>query len=104
VDQHLRGGIPLPAFQGFLPTKVQGQGHIVKVGYTSTLPLKKAEWHWTIDQGPWQKRRWHSRAATIGDGFIQTQIPKEVPLVYFLTITDNRGATVNTEHFIQEKN
>jgi dienelactone hydrolase len=104
VDQHLRRGRPLPAFLDPLPTSDPVKGNTIQVGYTSTLPLKKAGWHWTMDEGPWQQRRWHSRAATMDDRSIQIQLPKERPMVCFWTITDNRGATVSTEHVVREKN
>ena len=37
-------------------------------------------------------------AALFEDGVVKAELPEGRPLVYFVTITDERKATVSTEH------
>jgi dienelactone hydrolase len=98
ADQYLRKGTPLPAFTGEVSVVGRGQKTFAQAGYQSPGPLDKAELHWTTDTGAWQKRKWHSAAAPSSEKHVSAELPAERPLVYFLTITDKRKATVSTEN------
>jgi PhoPQ-activated pathogenicity-related protein len=93
ADSVLGDGVPLPRLSGLeirdgvAGATVQAESRVVR-----------AELHFTTDTGPWKERSWSSREATIAGCAIQAGLPGERPLVCFLTVTDDRGATVSTEH------
>lgn len=93
VDSVLRDGVPLA--QLAVP-HVEADRLIATV--RSPVPIKAAHLHYTTDLGPWQKRVWHSREATVSAGQVSGQLPAERPVVAMLTVTDDRDATVSTEH------
>src|SRR5262249_51240832 len=93
VDQYLRGGTPLAKVTG-----TSREGGTVEVTFQSEVPVKSAALCYTTDTGPWQTRWWQSVPLTVGDGVVQAQLPVGVPLTYFVTLTDERNATVSTEH------
>jgi hypothetical protein len=97
VDQHLRGGKPLAKIES-----VKRDGHRIEVPYRAEVPVTSAALHTTSDTGAWKERKWHSRSATIDGGTVKAELPAVRPLVYFLTLTDRRKATVSTEHEILE--
>jgi dienelactone hydrolase len=75
-------------------------GDKLRVAYDSVTALESAALHTTTDlDKPWQQREWKSTSATVFDLHeIEADLPKERPCVYFLTLKDNRGAVVSTEH------
>jgi dienelactone hydrolase len=94
ADQHLRGGTPLPALE-----PIVASGGKARVRYRSTLPLTKAELHYTTGTTVWwHQRRWQTVPARIGEAEIEADLPAEAAGVLFLTVTDLRGAVVSTEH------
>jgi PhoPQ-activated pathogenicity-related protein len=93
VDSVIRDGVPLPR----LGTLRVEEGKLTAAVETRT-PLKTAQLHYTTDTGAWQQRVWHSRDASLTAGRVSAELPPERPLVAFLTVTDERGATVSTEH------
>jgi dienelactone hydrolase len=98
TDSIFRHGDPLPAL-----SKMTTQAGRAAATFTSKVPVKTAKLNYTTDSGEWQKRKWQSVAAEIKGNAIQAQLPAERPLVYFLTVTDERGATVSTAHAGLEK-
>ncbi len=93
VDSVLRGGQPLPRLG---PLELRGSK--VSAAVTAQVPLVKGELHYTLDQGPWQKRNWQTQPATLGQGVVEAQLPPERPIVYLLSVTDQRGAMMSTQH------
>lgn len=93
ADSVFTGGKPLPRV-----------GDVVESNGVATLPLvpgvPKGEYHlhYTTDGGPWQKRRWQSVAATVKESHASSALPTARPLVYYFTLTDERGALVSTPH------
>jgi dienelactone hydrolase len=75
-------------------------GDKIRVPYDAETALLSAQIHWTKDLGkPWQQREWQSANARVeGLDLIEAAIPADKPSVYFLTLKDNRGAIVSTEH------
>lgn len=98
VDSVLNEGKPLPKI-----TSAALLDNQVEVTFTSAVPLPKAGLHYTADVGPWQKRAWKTIALEPKDGTVRAKLPAERPLVYFVTVTDERGATVSTEHEVLGK-
>ncbi|MBX3414768.1 MAG: alpha/beta fold hydrolase [Pirellulales bacterium] len=92
VDQYLRGSTPLPKVDA--PRR---DGEQVVVPYSSALPLKTAEIHWTTESGPINRRKWESQPGTIETDKVTTPAPPAEATVWFVTVTDERKATVSTE-------
>src|SRR5262249_44342660 len=93
VDGVLKGGKPLPKIEG-----VKRDGKRVEARFKAEVPVVSAAIHWTTDGGPWQKRDWKSAPAKIDNGVVRAELPEGRPLVWFLTLTDERKVTVSTEH------
>jgi dienelactone hydrolase len=107
VDHHLRGGKTLFRFDA-PGVRVAQAGDTLTVAIKQTHDIASVSAHWTTDtKSPWPKRKWESRPAArmIGNATDQFlgSFPKDRPLIYFLTATDERGATVSTEHVLLEK-
>lgn len=93
VDSVLKQGQPLPRL-GRLETK----DGVASCTVDSKVEVAKAQLHYTADSGEWQKRDWQSIDASLADGRAAAQIPSARPIVYYLTVTDARGAIVSTDH------
>jgi dienelactone hydrolase len=93
ADSHLRVGKPLANFGAG-----KRSGKTVEQPFKAEVKVRGAALHYTTDTGPWVKRRWHTTAAIIDGTTIKAELPAGRPLVYFLTLTDERKATVSTEH------
>jgi cephalosporin-C deacetylase-like acetyl esterase len=70
----------------------------------------KLQLHFTTDTDlPWQKRKWQTKDLryagmfSVGNATRTAEFPAKRPIVFFLTATDGRKATVSTEHAIIEK-
>jgi dienelactone hydrolase len=98
VDQHLREGKPLPRVE-----PIQRDGNRVSAKFRSETPIAKAALHFTSDGGPWKERKWQTREAQVEQGLVRAELPEGRPLVFFLTLTDDRKATVSTEHEVLEE-
>jgi hypothetical protein len=112
ADEKLNEGKPLLRFseRGYTPSD-EGGKKIVRLGIRQKFDgtaIRKVQLHWTTDtRSPWQKRKWQSREVPAMPGnatdVYRVALPKERPLIWFLTATDKRKATISTEHAILEK-
>ncbi len=93
VDSELRGGKPLARLG-----KTMVSAGTVSASVTAGVPLKKAELSYAKPEGVWQKRVWKKTEARIEGGRIVATLPDAGPLVCFLTVTDERGATTSSPH------
>jgi len=94
VDQHLKKG-PALAMVG----KPQCEAGKVLVPFTAGgSPVKSAQLVYTTDEGEWQKRKWHTIDLKVEAGRVAAELPAGRPIVWFVTVTDERGLTVSTEH------
>ncbi len=93
VDQHLRAGKPLAKV-----TSAKREGDRIEVKFRSEVPVTGAALHFTTDTGAWKERKWQTQPAKVEGTTITANLPEARPLVYFLTLTDERKATVSTEH------
>jgi hypothetical protein len=93
VDSVLRGGTPLPCLG---PMQIKGERVTAKV--IAPVPIREAALRYTTDTGEWQKRRWETAPAEVGHGTISARLPEQRSLVWFLSLTDERGLRVSTEH------
>lgn len=90
IDHYLRDGDPLAQLAA--PRIADGRA---TAAYTSRLPLERAQFHHTSDDGPLVDRRWQSDPATIEPGVITAPIPAGAT-IWILSATDSRGAMVST--------
>jgi dienelactone hydrolase len=93
VDHLLRGSPPLAKISPLTQRKESASAT-----FQAVVPVLKAEFHFTTDDGPWQKRLWKTEPARIEGHRVRAPIPPERPLVCFFTVTDARGLTVSTAH------
>lgn len=93
VDSHLNGGPPLATLDA-----MRLSGERVTTKLTAPVPVTKAEFHFTTDSGPWQKRNWQTVPAELKDGVVTAPLPAGRPLVCYLSVTDSRGVAVSTQH------
>ena len=93
ADRHLRNGAPLPDIGAMAL-----DGDTCRAPFESVTRIESVGLHYTTDAGKWIDREWHSLEASVDGGGVTAALPSGRPLVCFLTITDERGATVSTEH------
>jgi dienelactone hydrolase len=91
VDAALRGGRPLAE----LGTPKLNAG-TVTVPVHSVVPPTKAELLYTVDGGPWQKRRWKGVPAKLEGASATASLPETRPLAYYVCVTDDRGLRTST--------
>jgi PhoPQ-activated pathogenicity-related protein len=93
VDSVLAGGKPLAQFE-----RASRSGPKVSAAFKAAVPIKEAQLHYTTDTGVWAKRNWTSVPARVDGHTVTAELPADKGVVYFLTIKDERGAVVSTEH------
>jgi hypothetical protein len=97
ADSMLKDGKPLPQFKG--EPRLDGDTVSVEVG--GDVPIERADLHFTTDAGAWNQRVWNSQPALLVDGSVVAKLPQTESIVYFLTITDQRGAVVSTGYRVR---
>jgi dienelactone hydrolase len=65
---------------------------------TRMVNPKEASLCYTTDSGVWQKRQWHTVPAQVHGNEISAELPKERPLVAFLSIKDEENCHSSSEH------
>ena len=93
IDQKLRSGKPLAVLG---PPRFEDGKAITTV--TSSLPIEKAEFHYTSDTGRLAKRQWKSLPAKRDGKAISAAVPDDAT-IWLFTVTDPRGAMTSTEPF-----
>lgn len=91
IDSKCRSGVPLA-----VPGVPKVEGEVVKVDYTSAVPIKAAKLHYTTDGGVRAKRNWQTVEAVVGDGSVTAPKPPAEANTWYLSLTDERGAMVST--------
>lgn len=100
VDEHINGGVPLPVVTK--PRLVDGE---VRAKVRSKTSLSSASLHYTTGTVPINKLEWQNTQARIEDSNVVSPAPPDDATIWFLTITDSRGATVSSELvFANEEN
>ena len=100
VDSVINKGKPLAQFG---PVTTDGTwGKKVTASVRSVVPVKAAALHYTTDLGTWNAREWKTVLATLdAKGAIAAELPAGDGITWFLTVTDERGATVSSEHQVR---
>ena len=93
VDSRLKKGVPLPMLAAMKVVRGEASASVA-----SKYPVVKGELNYTSDVGPWQKREWKAVPATLQGGTVRAALPLARPLVYYLSVTDQRGLRVATPH------
>jgi dienelactone hydrolase len=91
VDSYCKNGEPLPA-----PGPILIDQDTVKVTCKNTVPLKKAELHYTVDSGLRSERKWTTVAAEVAENQIRVKKPPEETTAWFISVTDDRNAMTTT--------
>lgn len=93
VDSVLKAGEPLAKLSAPV-----SNGSTTSAQVAAGVPIEKAELLYAVDTGPWQERTWKAVPARVLDGKVEAELPAERPLVYFLNVTDRRGAVASSPH------
>lgn len=96
IDSKCQNGVPLPV--PGIPVINDGQ---VTVAIESQTKLSAAQLHYTTDDGPRVDRDWQTVPAMIEGNTITVAAPPETANSWFLTMTDETGATVSTTVVLQ---
>jgi dienelactone hydrolase len=92
VDECLRGGKPLPAI--LRPKAVNDQ---VLADVRAKTNLVSTALHYTTETGPINKRQWQTVPGQVDGSSIVVKAPPKGATIWFLTVTDERGAVVSSE-------
>jgi cephalosporin-C deacetylase-like acetyl esterase len=92
VDQYLKRGISLPIIM--IPELTDNE---VRVKVKSKTPLISANLHYTTGTVSINKLDWESIPARVEDSHIILPAPPDEATIWFLTVSDNRGAVVSSE-------
>lgn len=90
ANQHLAAGAPLPAIGA-----CQYVHSFLKTEFTSAFPVHKGCLAYTTSRERWRDRKWHTAAAVVNDGVVESALPENVTAC-FLAIEDTRGAYVSS--------
>ncbi len=95
VDHALRGKDPLPYIVG-----LRLNSRTATALVSTIVPLKSATLNYTTDSGVWQKRNWKTVPAHIQCAEVMAELPPGRPLTAFISVTNERGLRVSSEHFV----
>ncbi len=95
IDSHLKKGDPLPEV-----SEMKRDGDTVSAKAVSKVKLKSARLDYALAEGAWQKREWKSVPADIKDGQVTAKLPMDRPLVFQLSVIDERGLEVSAPHVV----
>jgi PhoPQ-activated pathogenicity-related protein len=93
IDSHLKAGKALAKVDVL---EIKDGTAFVKV--YPTAPIKKAMLHYATNEGPWQKRLWETIPATISNDVVSAKLPMGKPLVYYISLIDERDFEVSSNH------
>jgi PhoPQ-activated pathogenicity-related protein len=91
IDSYCRKGKPLP-----VPGDLATSQKTIQLPYTSAVPLKSASLHYTTDTALRSKRAWKSVDAKFENGVITAPHPPATANTWFVSLTDERNATVTS--------
>jgi dienelactone hydrolase len=99
-----------PEVDAFVDSVLIGSPPLVRVGtpvvehgnlsakLDREITPKESSLCYTTNSGPWQKRVWQSAPTQITAQKISATLPASRPLVAYLSITDEHGAVISSEH------
>lgn len=96
IDQHLAKGTPLPQLGEPMLSPSQ-----VTIDYRSDTPVVKWGLHYTTGTESINKRMWQTIPGELKDGKLVVAAPPKEATAWFLTITDDREATISSTIHIE---
>jgi dienelactone hydrolase len=91
IDQHLLGAPVLPSVG-----EPQAERGRIRLGCRGPQQITEAALHWTSDSGSINKRSWTTSKATVADNVVTCEAPPAEATAWFITVTDQRAATVSS--------
>lgn len=92
IDQHINGGTPLPRV-----VSQARDGDTVRIAFSSQTVITKTELHYTMDMTPWSpQRKWQTLSARIDGSTATATFPQEA-VACFMTLVDERNASISSE-------
>lgn len=95
MDSVLQQGQPLAQV-----SRMTLAGSKITSTFQASVPVIRGQLSYASPEGPWQKRTWKTVDAVLEGNTVQAILPATRPLVFFLTVTDSRGATTSSQHAI----
>lgn len=95
IDSAVRGADPLARVAA---PELSADGAAASAKVDSKRPLAAGRLHFTTDGGAWQKRNWQTADASLKDGVVRAELPAERPLVFYLSVQDDRGLKTSSSH------
>ena len=92
VDEYLRGGKPLPTI---LRSRMANDQILAEV--RTKTSLVSAALHYTTETGPINKRQWQTVPGRVEGSHIVAKAPPKDATIWFVTVTEERGAIVSSE-------
>ncbi|MBL9135456.1 MAG: alpha/beta fold hydrolase [Verrucomicrobiales bacterium] len=93
IDSALNGGVRSPRLGAS-----ELVGNQIGASVVSALPITEAMLCYTLDSGPWQKRKWNSIPARVDGQRVLATMPTAQPTAAFLAVKDTRGIRASSEH------
>jgi cephalosporin-C deacetylase-like acetyl esterase len=97
MDHHLRGKVGMPVFRG-----MKREGRTVSARVESPTKIVSAALNTTGDTVTWNQRKWVSAPARVEGEYVQGTLPGDGVTTYYLTVVDETGVTISTEHAVVE--
>ncbi|MEY3175878.1 MAG: hypothetical protein RLZZ436_3792 [Planctomycetota bacterium] len=95
MDSQLKAGQPMAKLG-----PPQAAEDRVSAMVSGPVEIRQAHLHYTLDQGPWQKREWKELPAMLSAGEVSAVIP-DGATAFYLAVTDSREVTVSTAHLLK---
>lgn len=92
IDHYCRDEVALAK-----PGEPVKQGKQMAMPYRSERPIRRAQLHYSSDEGARAKREWQSVDAKVTDAAILAPLPPASANTWFITMTDDREATISSE-------
>lgn len=92
IDQHLRGKMPLTELG-----MVQWNGKPITTRWTGSTRIERGDLHYTTGSESTNKRSWQTVSVTRKASSIEVMAPPADATAWFITITDERQATISSE-------
>lgn len=99
VDEYLRDGTALPKIK-----KPGIENNEIRADVVTKTQLMTSELHYTTGTDSISKREWVTKKAVIKKNRILAQKPPPETTIWFLTVTDEREATVSSEIVFEKGN
>ncbi len=98
IDEHLKNELPLP--QILRPTAYNNR---IRAEVNAETKLVSAALHYTVGEGPINKRKWQTVAGQLEGSYIVITPPPKEATVWFLTVKDERSVIVSSEIMLARK-